>query len=226
MRNKKTTVIIIYFVISVVLLFSANTLLELTTYSERKFVSIINLNPSAETMLVNDEEHQFELYDAQEIILRTADEITVTKTGDDQNIKTSVFNNLKIKPQLMALVVNNTKHYCYFKADLNQYINNEPEIDILNLVTEDNKIMLDLDLDRNIYLYPGKLVTDKVKSQMNTKKLIGVYPIECDFINDKDKITQTIQLYFNYNADQQRRYLDAKKQQVQNAKSFEELRNI
>jgi len=193
---------------------------------ENKYLSIVNLSPSDIIIKFNYQEYSMKAFDAKEFILNSKNTFKIEVLDiNRKNINNITIPKLKNNQQLINLaIVDDNSSECYFSSNLTNIfkeVSSKDPIIQINPLVNDQISIIDLDLLNNIYFYPGKNITNNLISDKN---IIGVYPLECKYLNDSKRIMDTINIYKNYNSESQRKYFEDSEQKILNSVNIDELR--
>ncbi len=201
--------------VTAVLLSSLTSFFIYTENLQRYPKAFSLLNLYRETIIIEIDGKLFKLkpFDARRVRINIKEEVGVRifkEAGGTliDEIATKEFvkeNNLSIVP------ISPDRDFCFFSAEVDDFYYKQvdsPKLkDVRILETNPKDYYFRITSDDNIYIYPGRSTTRDLPSVLlEGQKVIGTYPLECEFINDEQKQIETINLYKTYNAESQREY--------------------
>ena len=229
---EKTTTVLIWAIAIVVSSGIAIYILWLTVFHvETKKLSISNFYTYPVEVKFNNIDDKLNAFDIKvyDINSKNDFQIVVTDEASKELNKVDV-TGLKLPPQLIEVVLSEKNNYCFYSADVtNIYTSQIPEITNVNILTNSAQTNQVIRLyDNVINTYPGlSLFNDaKLLESRKDQRITAYLPITCDNIANNDKLFQNAKLFSNYDAEAQRKYLEDKKQAIQNANSFDQLNSI
>lgn len=112
------------------------------------------------------------------------------------------------------IFINSDLEYCFFKADVTSFYYDTETLDnVLTMVetfsTFDNSISLKKDEGIFKYIYPGRYSQSEVPSTLLGKRLIGIYPIQCESLNDPSTQRDLVLFYRDFSSIEQRDYFNS-----------------
>jgi hypothetical protein len=173
------------------------------SFSPPSYISVMNLTDTP-LMVNNSVLNIYESY--------------LEETNIKRNFRISDFNNNEIfnktipnnSKQTLDIIVYAKNRKCFFSADVTAFYYNIVHDTLINQKVLDDKgsysISVELELDKYIYLYPGKYSLDNLPNILLDKKILGIYPIECNRIdNEKDRL-EVVKFFREFDPNKQQRY--------------------
>lgn len=192
-----------------------------------KILSVINYYNFPVQVSFLDRSENFEPFEVKTYTLTTKDEFNiVTRKQDNTELSNIKITGLKLPPQLVQVVLSETKDYCYFNANVSSVYTSQS--DIITQVNVLSKNPLDYFIfginSNNINVYPG---SDKpTEEQAKYGDIKGYYPIKCGLSGNAADIEKVVKVFSDYNHKEQIEYYNQTKEKIQNTQSLDELNNI
>lgn len=112
------------------------------------------------------------------------------------------------------IFINSDLQYCFFKADVTSFYYDTETLDnVLDMVetfsSQGNSISLKRDESSFKYIYPGRYLQSDIPSTLLGKRLIGIYPILCESLNDSETQREIVLFYRDFSSIEQREYFNS-----------------
>lgn len=153
-------------------------------------------------------------------------EIITVQTSVDDNLELEVFNTESgeliktirteevIKSNIISIIVLNdyNRDICYLVGDVEPFYyqhNKQPTIryryQSRNFVTK---------TEYRAYAHPGNALIDNFEAERRSKKILGFFPIDCQYVDIEEKISETVRLYQTYESGVQKKIYDLLKADI------------
>lgn len=112
----------------------------------------------------------------------------------------------------LTLFINSEEQYCFFSAEVTSFYYDtemaENTIGQYSILSEqaNSSIEVKFDLSNNYYIFPGKYSAIDLPQSLVDKKLVGIYPISCEKVNDSAEQIKTVLFYKYFNPAEQQEY--------------------
>lgn len=194
---------------------------------EPKVLSVINYyNFPVEVTFLNKSEN-FEPFQVKTYTLTSKDEFNiVTRKQDRTELSNIKITGLKLPPQLLQLVLSETKDYCYFNANVSSLYNSEEDqITQVNILSKTPADYFVFGINpNNINIYPGSEMPSE--EEVKYKEVKGHYPVKCGLAGNAKDLENTVKIFTDYEYTEQINYYNQVKEQIQNTQNEGELNNI
>lgn len=173
-------------------------------------------------VIVTDSEnknHLLEPFDTL-IILDTIalNEMTLLNvtTQDGQSISAISHSYENGNDMLVVKALHNVdRSFCYFKALLSSknYVVNEQNVISSQVGDNERAKQILLNDLNNIFIFPG---SESINDLESDQALYGIYPVECDKVNNPMEVFSIIQIFSDYNPQLIREFLTHERNNIEN----------
>jgi hypothetical protein len=203
---------------------------QIASRTEIKYLSFYNHQEFPITLKINNIDYQLDSFEGKALVIPSTSELQVDAySSDNQLFKTFTFPDLNTHQQLVGYVFSKNEDMCFYSAELTAFAKNGTieNYTRLNLTTvQNNTFVYTMNMDQNIYLFPGKVLTNEIIERSKSKGLVGIYPIKCDELENVEQLAQNTRMFLNYDPDAQRKYYFDKKTAIESSSNLDELNNI
>jgi hypothetical protein len=116
----------------------------------------------------------------------------------------------------LSLFVNSEKQYCFFSAEVTSFYYDTEMVEntigqyVILSDQPSSSIEVTFDNANNYYIFPGRYSSKDLPQTLVDKKLIGIYPISCEKINESSERIETVMFYKHFNPAEQQEYYYSK----------------
>ena len=187
---------------SLSLLFLVLLLTKVISFDSKSIISVFNMSEYP----VNVNDINLEIYDT------FVDEVNTPKTyflnlSEEVQIEKSLPDIIQPK---LSVYVSADKPYCFFSADVTSFYYQteqvENQLQEVKILEEKGSYFVETNIDQknNTYIFPGRYSSSSLPENLVDKKLIGIYPIDCEDITNPNKQEELVFFYKKFNSEEQR----------------------
>lgn len=194
---------------------------------EPKTLSIINYYNFPVQVSFKNVQDNFEPFQVKTYAIESRESFNINvqkqESTELENIK---IEHLKLDPQVIQVVLSETKDYCYFNANIRSlYTSEEDIIKEINILSRNPLPYFIFGVNQqNINIYPGSSVL--TENDINFKEVRGHYPIRCGLLSNNIELENTVKTFLNYDHTKQLEFYEQKREEIKNTFNLDLLNSI
>lgn len=219
MKSHAISIYIIIFFSMILSTFFSYKSVQISIPYERNFV-VLNLESEPLNVTAGDKAYELQMFDVAKFSKTTKVEDTDFRIN--QNDKTLIQRSISrdVIGDTLEIIILADAEFCFFQADVTDFYystNFNAVKGLVSLTNTENNSYKRILSNTALYVYPGNASKDNLPEFiLDDRIVIGIYPIECNLINNSGVLLETIKFYQNYNSETLRENFQRRQNEIEN----------